>query len=99
MDGRNLLILLKQHLTQQHYNMEATKVKLKSDDLGEQSFDIEHAQRVLNLQVKKKIGSWVLSDDKFELKDGIITLRNKADSKKAKEQGLVGEGGVPSEQA
>lgn len=79
--------------------MEATKVKLKSDELGEQSFDIEHAQRILNFQVKKKIGSWVLSDDKFELKDGIITLRNKADSKKAKEQGLVGESGVPSEQA
>ena len=80
--------------------MEATTVKLKCDDLGEKEFEFSHAQRILDIQTqKKRKNGWELSDNKFELKDGIIKLRNTKPPKKAEEQGVVGEGGVPSEQA
>ena len=80
--------------------MEITTVKLESHELEcVQSFEIEHAQRILNYLALKGRNSWVLNDDKFELKDGIITQRNTASSKKTKEYGLVIESDLPSEQA
>ena len=52
----------------------ATKVKLK---LGEviQLFDINHANRIMQIQVKRKTpkeACYELADDRFELIDGVI---------------------------
>lgn len=79
--------------------MNITTVKLNGKGLGIREFPIEHAQRILDFDRVKGFNDWELEDKKFELKDGIITFRDTTSTKKAKEQGLVGEGGIPSEQA
>jgi len=79
--------------------MEETKITLESKELGSQEFSIDHAQRIFDYQLRKGKIDWDISDEKFELKDGIIKLRNTANPKEAKKRGLVEESGVPSEQA
>lgn len=79
--------------------MEQTKVKLNGKGLGVQEFPIEHAQKLLDYEKSKGFENWTLEDEKFELKNGIITYRNTASTKKAKEQVVVGESSLPSEQA
>lgn len=78
--------------------MDETKVTLTSNE-GSKEFGITHAQRIIDYQLRKGKKSWALSDDKFEIKDGIIKLRNTTNPKKTKERGLVEESGVPSGEA
>ena len=50
-----------------------TTVKLRSD-AGVQSFEIEHAERILT---EHKRSGWVLDDEDYELSNGHINRRNK----------------------
>ena len=49
-----------------------TTVKLRSD-AGVQSFEIEHAERILT---EHKRCGWVLDDEQFVLENGHISRRN-----------------------
>ena len=56
----------------------STMIKLKCEALGEREFEISVAETILNM---RKNGGWILADNNFELKDGIIVRRNKKESK------------------
>ena len=50
-----------------------TTVKLRSD-AGVQSFEIEHAERILT---EHERSGWVLDDEEYEFSNGHINRRNK----------------------
>jgi hypothetical protein len=57
--------------------MAETKVKLKSESLGEtRDFDILHAEALLKCQEKLQ-HDWVLSDNNFTYANGTINRTNK----------------------
>jgi hypothetical protein len=56
-----------------------TIVRLTCTSLGSRDFEISHAERLLNMPNN---GGWQLpKDSEYELKDGIISRRNKKGSR------------------
>ncbi len=50
----------------------------------EQEFEIQHAQRILDVQKKNRLDDWKLSENQaFELKDGTITPTGTGKNKQA----------------
>jgi hypothetical protein len=67
-----------------------TKVYLDCKSLGitGKVFNIDHAQALLQYQVRKKFTDWELTPKKgYQFKDGIITRTNKGADKEPSEPG------------
>lgn len=55
-----------------------TMVKLDSKASKPRSFTIQHAERLLNYQVKHKLNDWAIAPNQpFEFKNGVISATGK----------------------
>lgn len=53
------------------------KVILNSIEVGDKTFDLDHAQRILDLGKKNPPVKWKLADPGYILEKGIITEKQK----------------------
>jgi len=62
-----------------------TFIKLDSKEVKNKPFTIQHAERLLNYQVKHKLNDWEISPNQpCEFKNGVITSTGKGSNKGTK---------------
>ncbi len=64
-----------------------TKVKLKTKDGVECSYELDHAQRILQYQAKNGRDDWQLISKKYQFKDNVIKRKSSNKVNKTKEEG------------